>query len=144
VRIGNHVAIAAQVAFITHDGASWVFRDEVPDLQVFGPIVIGDNCCIGLGAILCPNVHIGANSIVAAGSVVLTDVPPNTIVAGVPARPWGSREKYRENCLARWSIQRPPDAIIDPRETWWNSRHFEDNSARLKRHLLAIFQDDLG
>src|ERR1044071_1022528 len=42
VKIGNHVAIAGNVSFVTHDGAAWVFRHEVPDLQVFGPIVIED------------------------------------------------------------------------------------------------------
>ena len=44
------------VKFITHDGAVWIFRQEVPDLQVFGPIIIEDNCVIGRGAILFANV----------------------------------------------------------------------------------------
>src|SRR5215475_5939093 len=65
IKIGNHVAIAAGVSFNTHDGAVWVFRDQVPDLQVFGPIVIEDNCIIGLRAIIFPNVRIGHNSVVA-------------------------------------------------------------------------------
>src|SRR5262249_4413587 len=75
IKIGNHVAIAAGVSFNTHDGAVWVFREDVPDLQVFGPIVIEDNCIIGLRAIIFPNVRIGRNSVVAAGSVVINDVP---------------------------------------------------------------------
>lgn len=144
VKIGNHVAIAAAVQFATHDGAAWVFRDEVPDLQVFGPIVIGDNCIIGYGSILFPNVKIGANSIVAAGSVVISDVPPNSIVMGVPARPFSSLQKYRENCLARWAQQRPPDVVLLPGETWWASRHGADNRERLRSHLLALFREQLS
>jgi acetyltransferase-like isoleucine patch superfamily enzyme len=143
VKIGNHVAIAANVAFGTHDGATWVFRYEVPDLQVFGPIVIEDNCIIGQDAVLLPNIRIGPNSVVAAGSVVISDVPPNTMVMGVPARPFGSLEKYREKCLERWSQQRPPDVELEPGETWWNSRHYAANRERLKRHLLTLFADQL-
>jgi acetyltransferase-like isoleucine patch superfamily enzyme len=144
IKIGNHVAVAAGVGFITHDGAAWVFRDQVPDLQVFGAIVIEDNCFIGMNAILCPNVRIGRNSVVAAGSVVISDVPPNSVVMGVPARPWGSLEKYREKCLERWVQQRPTDALVEGGATWWTSRHVQSNSARLKRNLLELFRDKLA
>jgi len=143
VKIGNHVTIASGVLFVTHDGGAWVFREEVPDLQVFGPIVIEDNCTIGINAILCPNIRIGPNSIVAAGSVVISDVPPNTIAMGIPARPFGSVEKYKEKCLERWKVQRPPDVAIEPGETWWNTRHFSGNRDKLRRHLTALFRDQM-
>lgn len=144
VKIGHHVAIASGVLFNTHDGGSWLFRDEVPDMQIFGPIVIEDNCIIGANAILFANIRIGPNSIVGAGSIVISDVPPNTIVMGVPARPFGSVDKYKEKCVERWNVQRPPDAVLEPGETWWNSRHFEQNRGKLRRHLLHIFRDQLG
>lgn len=143
VKIGNHVAVAHGVLFGTHDGAAWVFRDEVPDTQVFGPIIIEDNCIIGNNAILLPNIRIGRNSIVGAGAVVISDVPPNSIVMGVPARPFGSIDKYREKCLERWKEQRPPDAMLEPGETWWNSRHFSENREKLRRHLLQFFREQL-
>ena len=144
VRIGDHVAIAAGVELATHDGAVWVFRDLVPDLQVFGPVVIEDNCILGVGAIVFPNVRIGRNSVVAAGSVVINDVPPNSVVIGVPARQFGSLEKYRQKCLERWEQQRPPDAVLEEGETWWNSRHYSENRAKLQRHLQALFHDQLS
>lgn len=50
------------------------------------PITIGKNVWIGAGATLVPGITIGHNSIVGAGSVVTKDVPPNTIVAGVPSK----------------------------------------------------------
>lgn len=144
VKIGNHVAIANGVTFVTHDGGAWLFRRELPDLQVYGPIVIEDNCFIGQDAILCPNIRIGPNSIVGAGSVVISDVPPETVVMGVPARPIGSVNKYREKCLHRWAHQRPCDVVIEVGETWWNSRHFQVNRERLRRHLLTHFRDELA
>jgi hypothetical protein len=81
--------------------------------------------------------------VVAAGSVVTSDVPPNTVAMGVPARPFGSLDRYREKCLPRWAQQRPPGAVVEPGETWWNSRHFSTNRKLLREHLLALFHDQL-
>lgn len=50
------------------------------------PTVVRHGASIGSGATILGNVIIGENSIVGAGSVVTSDVPPNTIVAGNPAR----------------------------------------------------------
>jgi acetyltransferase-like isoleucine patch superfamily enzyme len=50
------------------------------------PIVIKKNAWIGAAATIMPGVTIGENSVVAAGAVVTRDVPPNTIVGGVPAK----------------------------------------------------------
>jgi acetyltransferase-like isoleucine patch superfamily enzyme len=49
-------------------------------------IVIEDDVWIGAGAIITDNVHVGKGAVVAAGSVVTQDVPPHTVVGGVPAR----------------------------------------------------------
>jgi acetyltransferase-like isoleucine patch superfamily enzyme len=144
VKIGNHVTIANGVTFITHDGGAWIVREEYPDAQVFGPIVIEDNCVIGQNAILFPNIRIGSNSIVGAGSVVISDVPPNTIALGVPARPFGSVEKYKQKCLERWNVQQPADCLVESGKDWWSSRHFLQNRKKLRRHLLNVFQEELG
>lgn len=144
IKIGNHVGIANGVSFITHDGGAFLFRDDIPDLQVFGPIVIEDNCVIGQNALLFPNIRIGPNAIVGAGSVVIADVPPNSIVMGVPARKIGDVERYKEKCIERWQEQRPPDVVLDSGETWWTSRHFARNRETLRRHLLRVFAKELG
>ncbi len=114
IQIGNNSTITRGVNFITHDGGSWIFRDEIPDLNVFGKIEIKDNCFIGLNSIILPNVTIGPNSIVGAGSVVSKDVPPNTVVAGVPARIISSTEEYKKKCLMKWKSQN----LMGPREKW--------------------------
>jgi acetyltransferase-like isoleucine patch superfamily enzyme len=51
------------------------------------PVIIGDNVWIGHDVIILKGVHIGNNSIIAAGSIVTRDVPENAIVAGNPAKP---------------------------------------------------------
>jgi acetyltransferase-like isoleucine patch superfamily enzyme len=144
VKIGNNVTIAQGVVFMTHDGGVWIAKDVDFNIQVFGPIIIEDNCVIGQNAILFPNIKIGKNSIVGAGSVVISDVPPDTIVMGIPARPFGSVVKYKEKCIERWKIQKPPDVIIEPGKTWWTSRHFAENRKKLKNHLLKVFAKELG
>lgn len=100
LKIGNHVEIAAGAVCLTHDGAAWIFRHLVPTLQVYGAVTIDDDCSIGRGAILCPGVHIGRNSVVAPGSVVIADVPPDTLVWGVPARSSGPSHKLHAGGLA--------------------------------------------
>ena len=85
MRIGNNVSIAAGVSFITHDIMEYMlnYRDKELNLpQYIGPIDIKDNVFIGANSTILYNVTIGENSIIAAGSVVTKDVPPNSIVGG--------------------------------------------------------------
>lgn len=56
-----------------------------PGANIAGLTKVGPGATINMGAIIADRVKIGANSIVAAGAVVLDDVPPNVLVAGVPA-----------------------------------------------------------
>jgi len=86
IEIGNHVAIAAGTEFITHDGATWVFEDDVECGGVFGKIKIGNNVFIGINCIILSNTEIGDNCIVGAGSVVRGHFPENSVIAGNPAQ----------------------------------------------------------
>lgn len=81
IRIGDHVAIAENVTI--RDSDNHVILGE-PIKQA--PIQIGDHVWIGMNVTILKGVSIGDNAVVAAGSVVINDVPPNTLVAGVPAR----------------------------------------------------------
>lgn len=54
--------------------------------NVSSPIIIGEHVWIGMNCIILPGVKIGDGAIIAAGSVVNKDVPPKTMVGGVPAR----------------------------------------------------------
>lgn len=107
IRIGNHCTISSEVSFLTHDGGTWLFTDEMPSFQRFGPIEVLDNCFIGFRSTILPNVRIGPNSIVGACSVVTKDVPPSTIAAGNPAKIIGSIYEFKEKYMKIWGEQKP-------------------------------------
>jgi maltose O-acetyltransferase len=50
------------------------------------PVIIGDDCWIGGGAIICPGVTIGNRCVIGAGSVVTKDIPDDSLAAGNPAK----------------------------------------------------------
>jgi acetyltransferase-like isoleucine patch superfamily enzyme len=100
IRLGDQVCVTPDVSFVTHC-ANTQFQDKYESLTAFGKIDIKHHCFIGVGAILLPNVTIGPYSVVGAGSVVSKDVPPNTVVAGNPARVICSIEEYEKKCVAR-------------------------------------------
>jgi acetyltransferase-like isoleucine patch superfamily enzyme len=87
VTIGAHVGLGPGVKIVT---STHRLEDrEAPILHApidFAPVVIEDGSDIGVGAILLPGVTVGRGAQVGAGAVVTEDVPPYTIVAGVPAR----------------------------------------------------------
>ena len=95
LKIGNRVTIERDAVCLTHDGAAWIFRHLVPDLQMYGPIVIEDDCRIGRGAILCPNVRIGRGATIAPGAVVISDIPAGAEASGIPARATASASQLR-------------------------------------------------
>jgi acetyltransferase-like isoleucine patch superfamily enzyme len=85
VSIGNNVRFST-CTVLGHDGSiAMLDRALGEPLDSVGYVAIRDNVFIGYGAIVMPNVTIGPNAIVAAGSVVVKDVPPETIVGGIPA-----------------------------------------------------------
>lgn len=85
IEIGDHVAIAANTEFITHDGATWCFDHELGG-GVFGKIKIGNNVFIGINCIILSNTTIGDNCIIGAGSVVRGHFPENSVIRGNPAQ----------------------------------------------------------
>ena len=101
ITIGQHVSISFDVVFLTHDGATCLFRDEPKYKGVikFGKIEIKDNCFIGARSTIMPGVTIGENSIIGACSLVTKDVPPNSVYAGVPAKYICSTDEYAQKCL---------------------------------------------
>jgi acetyltransferase-like isoleucine patch superfamily enzyme len=109
IKLGNHVSIT-QSSFITHDGGVWVFREELPKIDFFAPITVGNNVFIGSNCIIMPGVNIGDNVVVGAGSIVTKSLESNGIYAGVPARKIKTLEEYRkkieENCFNTKGLSR--------------------------------------
>jgi len=105
---GNNVYVARHCVFLNHDGSVvMLHKMGLTDVvNVVGRIVVHDNVFIGMRSIILMDVEIGPNAIVAAGSVVTRDVPPNTVVAGCPARVICSLQEY-------------VDKINDPERALW-------------------------
>lgn len=134
VRIGNNVALSV-CTLIGHDGSiAMLNRAYGVRLDKVGKIDLKDNVFIGYQAIIMPNVTIGPNAIVAAGSVVTKDVTPNDIVGGVPAKSIGKvdelvdrlKEETQELPWANIISQRDGayDEALEPVLTDLRTKHF--------------------
>lgn len=86
VAIGRHVVMMPHVV-ITHDDRIGDFTTFGAGALLAGGVSIGDGAYIGSGASIRENVTVGAGALVGMGSVVLTDIPPDEVWAGNPARP---------------------------------------------------------
>jgi acetyltransferase-like isoleucine patch superfamily enzyme len=89
VEIGNSVLLGANVIIADTDfhPLSPIERQQAGQGGAVRPVVIEDNVFIGTNAIVLKGVRIGTGSVIGAGSVVSSDIPPNVIAAGNPARP---------------------------------------------------------
>lgn len=88
IRIGDHVAIGPNVIILDSDfHVPYPYGDwfSYPGFQQDRDVTIGNNCWIGLNTVILKGVHIGDHCVIAAGSVVVRDIPGNSLAAGVPA-----------------------------------------------------------
>ena len=85
ITIGAHCQIGPNVQLLTpvHPLEPTPRR---AGLESADPIAIGDNVWLGGGVIVCPDVTIGNNCVIGAGSVVTRSIPPNSLAMGSPAR----------------------------------------------------------
>lgn len=85
VTIGDNVQVTHCVSIHTHGGGQAI-RQQHPDFDIFGKVVIEDWAYIGAFSQIMPGVTIGEGALVAAGSIVTKSVAPHTVVGGNPAR----------------------------------------------------------
>ena len=99
IRLHNNVVIHRKAKLIPHDMINSFLKRAVPEedfgaSERIGCIDIMDNVYVAMNAIILPNVRIGKNCIISAGSVVSSDIPENSVVAGNPAKVIGRFDLY--------------------------------------------------
>lgn len=87
VKIGSHVNLAQgiTVTALNHNFSDTGKRIDEQGVST-NPVTIEDDVWIGTNAVILPGITIGTHSVIAAGAVVTKDVPPHSLVAGVPAK----------------------------------------------------------
>ena len=90
VTIAARVSITGNCAIVdtTHPHAAFLTGKKIGDCvdSARSSVVIDENTFLGFGAVVLPNVRIGRNCMIGAGSVVTSDIPDNSVAIGVPAR----------------------------------------------------------
>ncbi len=94
ISIGDNCTISHHVRILAHDATTFKFTDGYTRIA---KVEIKDNCYFGENVIILPGVTIGPNVLVAAGSIVNKDIPPNSCVAGVPARFYKKFDEFIED-----------------------------------------------
>lgn len=117
----NHPIDRPTAHHFTYRAAQYNLGDDdetIFEWRADQPVTVGHDVWIGHGAIVLPGVSVGNGAVVGAGAVVTEDVPPYTIVAGVPAEP--IRRRFSVETAAR----------IEATE-WWDWDH-ETLASRLE------------
>ena len=87
ISIGDNTMIAPNTIIADHDGhVAWPPSERLTKSGAEAEIVIEHDVWIGMNCIILKGVRIGSGSIIAAGSIVIEDVDPNSLYAGNPAK----------------------------------------------------------
>jgi acetyltransferase-like isoleucine patch superfamily enzyme len=140
VSVGKHCIFAPNVfissgrhyfdlhpGWLIQDQDEFVRRNTELSLRHSRPVVVEDDCWIGINAVVMPGVTIGKGAVVGAGSVVARDVAPYTVVGGAPAR-----------VLKQRLVFAPPSRIRHDNEQDWPYfyRGFEMSQRSLDRNAV--------
>lgn len=109
LEIGEHVFIHKGMVIMTHDWTGWCFIDTHNEfIPSHGKIKIGNNVWFGENVSVCKGVTIGDNCIIGIGAVVTKDIPANSVAAGVPAKVICSYDEYFNKRQERY-----PDEAVE-------------------------------
>lgn len=114
-RIGPHAVISA-AAIVDHDNVLGTGVFLHPAARLAGGVRVEDFATIGIGSSVIPGRRIGTAARVEAGSVVIADVAPRAVVAGIPAREAGPRGRFEaeEGAITRAATGEPWVTLESP------------------------------
>lgn len=130
ISIGDYCTICPNVRLIAHDASTKRFLGYTK----IGRVDIRERSFIGDSVIVLPNVTIGPEAIVGAGSVVNQDVPPRMVAAGNPARVIAPLDEY----LAKMR------ALESSRGVFGEDYHIHRLDTAKRREILAAVSDSLA
>ena len=97
VVIGNDVCLNRNFKLFTHDYVTAIFIAKYKDfINSSGKVIIGNNVSFGSDCTVLKGVTIGDNSFIAAGSIVASNIPANSIAGGIPAKVICTIDQYYE------------------------------------------------
>ncbi len=128
ISIGNNCSLSNGVLILAHDATTFKFTNGFTRI---GKVEIKDNCFLGTNVIVLPGVTIGPNVMVAAGSVVNKNIPPNSCVAGVPARVYQKFDEF---------IQHHKDATN--KSPVFDYKEFDSPNREFKEKIKTLVEED--
>jgi len=112
IKIGDNVTVSHDCDFITHDGGIRQFRKIAPDIDIMGPIIIGNDVFVGAHSVLLPDTILGDRCVVGSGAMVKGHFEPDSLIVGNPARRIGSVQDYWERARSKTV----PTFFLKPKE----------------------------
>jgi len=95
ISIGDKCGFGEGCAILAHDA----MPNEYIDATKIGKVRIHESCHFGMKTVITPGVQIGPRAIVGSNSLVINDIPPDTVAGGVPAKVICSLEDYKKRHL---------------------------------------------
>lgn len=124
IKLHNNVEIHKKALLIPHDVLNRFLKKAYPDAdfghyEKIGCIEIMDNVYVSANVQILADVRINSNCIISAGSVVTSDIPENSVVSGVPAKPIGRFDMFaalrrmNKNQRVSFKNQKLPDFLAE-------------------------------
>jgi acetyltransferase-like isoleucine patch superfamily enzyme len=117
ITVEDHVQLSAGAKILAHDSSFRnVFEKSLP--TYIGPVVVKRSVYVGSGALILPGVTIGENTIIGAGAVVSSDIPPRCVATGVPARVVATIDERKVGFLSKkgafiWKYYEKPRKLTE-------------------------------
>ena len=120
IRLHDNVVVHKTARLIPHDYLNDFLGRAYPDAdfghrEKLGCIELMDNVYIAMNVVVMPNVKVNRNCIISAGSVVTSDIPENSIAAGIPAKPTGRFDMFAAlRKMGRGQTEKFTNQILPP------------------------------